>query len=148
MSVTSFRELRNESHRTSHAELNKATHQKRNPHQFCESPFSPKMPRSSAVIILFVEVSSNSAQHREELPMNVNPAAVVGPQSYQTYDSHGGRRFPPLRINNDRLFFGTRRHKCENNYYSTSLSTNSGHNARNFCNFGVSAFVQVTKQTE
>ena len=30
----------------------------------------------------------------------------------------------------------------------TSLSTNSGHNARNFCNFGVSAFVQVTKQTE
>jgi hypothetical protein len=30
----------------------------------------------------------------------------------------------------------------------TSLSTNSGHNGRNFCNFGVSAFVQVTKQTE
>jgi hypothetical protein len=30
----------------------------------------------------------------------------------------------------------------------TSLSTNSGHNARNFCNFGVSAFAQVTKQTE
>lgn len=103
--VTSFLELRNESHRTSHTELNKATHQKRNPHQFCESPFSPKMPRSSAVIILFVEVSSNSAQHREELPMNVNPAAVVGPQSYQTYDSHGGRRFPPLRINNDQPIF-------------------------------------------
>jgi hypothetical protein len=30
----------------------------------------------------------------------------------------------------------------------SSLSTNSGHNGRNFCNFGVSAFVQVTKQTE
>jgi hypothetical protein len=29
-----------------------------------------------------------------------------------------------------------------------TLSTNSGHNARNFCNFGVSAFVQVTKQTK
>ncbi len=31
---------------------------------------------------------------------------------------------------------------------TTSLSTNSGHNARNFCNFGVAAFGQLTKQTE
>ena len=30
----------------------------------------------------------------------------------------------------------------------TSLSANSGHNALNFCNFGIAAFVQVTKRTE